>query len=232
MKTEKLFWGLGFILLAVVVLLDALGVTAPLVSAVGELSLISLVLGLLLLSYTITRLTKGKIAEIFLPLALFFMLFEKNVARLCGLESPDILHNGLVLGCAVLLSIGFSILLPQTGGHVRILKSGKDLPGGANLSAAACYIDAADFVEERMENNLGSLVIHFVNAEAYKGGGVLYVDNNLGSTVVNVPAGWQYVRSIDNTLGAVTARQEGNPSGPLLTIRGDNNLGSITIRVV
>ena len=34
MKTEKIFWGLGFILLAVALLLNALGVMAPFTSEI------------------------------------------------------------------------------------------------------------------------------------------------------------------------------------------------------
>ena len=51
MKTQKLFWGLGFLLAATLIILDVVGVIPTLLSALGEVSVFSLILGLLLLSY-------------------------------------------------------------------------------------------------------------------------------------------------------------------------------------
>ena len=42
MKFNKIFWGLGFIFLAVALLLNALGVIAPFTSAIGDVSFITL----------------------------------------------------------------------------------------------------------------------------------------------------------------------------------------------
>ncbi len=244
MKTVRLFWGIGFILLAVVFLLDAMGVLAPITGLVGELSLFTILLGLFILSFTVSRLLKGKIAEIFVPLSILFMLFEKNIAQLLGREDPNLLHNGVVFGCAVLLSIGVSILFSGTGGVIAV-KTGKSKKGDGNtisgttrgnsknhLSAGTVYIDAATFQREHMENDLGSLTVRFENAEAYPGGGILYVENNLGSTVIEVPAAWHFQQNIETTLGAVSGgRNGGTPGGPLLTIQGENNLGSVSIRL-
>ena len=70
MKTSKLFWGIGLILLAVLLLLDAVGVIAPLFAAVGGLSVWQLIGGLLLLCFVVTRLVKRRPVEVFVPLAL------------------------------------------------------------------------------------------------------------------------------------------------------------------
>ena len=234
MKMVKIFWGVGFILFAVVLILDAVGVMAPIMSTVGEISLLTALLALLFLSYAISRLFKGKIGEIFIPLAFVFVLFEKNIAFVCGLEGSNIINNGVVFGCAALLWIGFSILFSgkkhnKNHGHF----SGKRTRGGVNLAAAVNYIDASTFREEWVENNLGALSIYFENADKYEGGGILYVDNNLGATEINVPSSWRYSQSIDNSLGSVSAPLEGgDPEGPLLIIKGDNNLGAISIDFV
>ncbi len=234
MKMGKIFWGVGFILFAVVLILDALGIMTPLMSSVGEISLITLLGALLLISYAVSRLINGRIGEIFVPLAFIFMLFEKNIAFLCGLEDPNIINNWLVFGCAVLLWIGCSILF---SGHKyrsrHAHRSKKRTRGGVNLAAAVNYIDASTFHEEWVENNLGALSIYFENADKYEGGGTLYIDNNLGATEINVPSSWRYAQSIDNSLGSVTTPLEcGDPDGPLLIIKGDNNLGAVSIEFV
>ena len=119
MKTWKVFWGIGFILVAVALVLDAVGVLAPIASAIGPISILACAAALLLLSYIIAQLSKGKFGEIFIPLALIFMLFERNVAFVLGLESEDIINNWLLLGCAAMLWIGFAILLSGSKGKRR-----------------------------------------------------------------------------------------------------------------
>lgn len=232
MKTGKIFWGVGFILVAVALILDALGVLAPFTSVVGDISLLAILAALLLLSYTISKLCHGRVGEIFIPLALIFMLFEKNIAMICGLNDTNIINNWLLIGCAALLWIGFSILFPghrhkhRKNGHIRV-------KSGSNLTSGVTYIDASRFDEEYVENNLGSLVVRFENVNEYKGCGVLYVDNNLGSTVIEVPSSWRFAVSIDNSLGSVSAPSDaGDEDAPLLLIKGDNNLGSVSVKFV
>lgn len=232
MKTGKIFWGVGLILVAVALILDALGVLAPITSVVGDISLLAVLAALLLLSYAISKLCSGKVGEIFIPLSLIFMLFEKNIAILCGLNDTNIINNGLLIGCAALLWIGFSILFSGHR-HERVENGNVRVKSGSNLTSSVTYIDAASFGEESVENNLGSLVVRFENVDEYKGGGVLDVDNNLGSTVIEVPSSWRFVVNIDNGLGSVSAPSEaGDADAPLLLIKGDNNLGSVSIRFV
>ena len=79
MKTWKLFWGLGFILAALLIILDSLGVIAPFTEAVGGVSVGAIIIGIFLISFVISRISKGKICEIFFPLAILFLIFEKNM---------------------------------------------------------------------------------------------------------------------------------------------------------
>ena len=65
-------------------------------------------------------------------------------------------------------------------------------------------------------------------ADKYEGGGVLEIDNNLGSMDIHVPADWHIIMQVDNSLGA-TSEPDDIGNGPTLTIRGDNNLGSVSV---
>lgn len=233
MKTGKIFWGVGFILLAVIFILDALGVMTPLASTIGDISLLSVLIALFLLSYTVVRLTKGKIAEIFVPLAFIFMLFEKNVATICGLEDSNIINNWLLFGCGILLWIGFTILFSGAKKRSIEIKTHGGNKSSSNISSSVKYIDASSFKEEWVENNLGGLSVYFENADKYEGGATLYVENSLGATVINVPSGWRYDETIENSLGCINfTNGKGGPNGPLLIIKGENNLGSISIKLV
>lgn len=233
-KAWKIFWGLAFILLAVLLILRAFGIKVSFESYVGEISAFAVIAGLALLAYAISKLVKGKIGEIFIPLAFIFMIFEKNIAFYFGL-AENFVNNWLIFLCAILFNIGFSMIFHSHRSHHGFdgkkhkLKS-KSQKG--SIGSSVMYIDCTDFVEEYVENNLGSTVVNFENTEIYTGGGVLYIDNNLGSIVIRVPEGWRVKERIDNNLGSVV-NHIGNNSpeeAPTITVFGDNNLGSVVIK--
>lgn len=230
MKTQKLFWGLGFLLAATLIILDVVGVIPTLLSAAGEVSVFSLILGLLLLSYALARLFKGKISAIFFPLAFIFMLFEKNIAVLCGLEGDNIVNNWLVLLVALLLHVGVTILLPSRRmgrWHRRHTVHRENA-----LSSSTVYVNCNDFTPNTVSNKLGECTVHFQNVDSYRGGQTLTVSNDLGSMTINVPASWMVITDIDNSLGALDTPAQADNGGPILYIKGDNNLGSLDINLV
>ena len=231
MKTHKLFWGLGFLLAAALIILDVVGVIPTLLSAVGEVSVFSLILGLLLLSYALARLFRGKVSAIFFPLAFIFLLFEKNVAVLCGLETENIVNNWLVLLIALLLHVGVAILLPFRRirrGHRRYAVSCEE----SMLGSSTVYVNCDDFTPSIVSNMLGECTVHFQNVDSYQGGQTLTVSNDLGSMTINVPVTWTLVTDIDNSLGSLDTPAQTDNGGPILYIKGDNNLGSIDINLV
>ena len=230
MKTQKLFWGLGLLLAAALIILDVVGVIPTLLSAVGDVSIFTLILGLLLLSYTLLRLFKGRISAIFFPLAFIFMLFEKNVAFLCGLEDSNIVNNWLVLLIALLLHLGFAILLPSRGMRRRkryAVSCEENL-----LSSSTVYVNCTDFTPNIISNKLGECTVHFQNVDQYKGGQALTVSNSLGSMTINVPVTWTLVTDVDNNMGSIDTPMYSDNGGPILYIKGENNLGNLEIHFV
>ena len=237
MNFRKIIAGLGLILAAVLLVLDALGIIAPIVSVVGEITLFEIVGGLIIIALIIERLIRGKIPSIFLLLAFLFMIFEENIAFVCGLENDNIINNWLVLLVALLLAVGFSILFPSRkrkksrvshGGTIEI--NGKRAE--SNLGSSTIYIDCENFTPSSIENSLGSCSVYFENVESYKGGETLRVENNLGSMVINVPEDWIVKSNSENNLGGTHADNSEDKVGPILHIHGENNLGSLTIRYV
>lgn len=234
MKTWKIFWGIGLILAAAVLLLDAFGVITPFLDVVGGISAIQIVGALLLLSFIISRIIKLKFAEIFVPLALIFMIFEKNIAFYLGLESDNIINNGLLIGCAILLAIGVGILTPKR--KREKVFSFKSSSGSKHYEreggSATTYFDCKDFVEENISNRLGETVVHFENEDEYTGGGVLNVDNKLGETVIYVSSRWNVRINVVSHLGTTEQVGHGDKDGPTLTINGNNALGEVLIKFV
>ena len=225
MKKNKIFWGVILIAAAVLLLLDALEVTLPLANALGDVSIFSIVFGVLILCFIGSKLIRGEFHEIFLPLALLFAIFEKNIAYLLHREDPNLIQNGILFLVAVLLTIGVSRL---TTGRKGIFRTNVKRGGRSTV-----YVDCANFVTEEIENNMGSCNVHFTNAEAYTGGGVLEVENNMGSMVIHVPSTWHVVSAIENNMGSASIpAHEASGDGPTLTITGENNMGSLRVEYV
>ena len=239
MKTGKIFWGLALILLAVLLLLDAFNVLAPLTSVIGKISVWEIVFGLILLSFVVSRICKGKWSEIFVPLAFIFMLFEENISILCNAVTPNIINNWILFLVAILLSAGVHILLHAKENHfVKVnvidekIQDKKRKHAGGSLGHSTVYIDSENMIPNHVENNLGSCSIYFENPEAYKGEGTLHVENNLGSMKIHVPSAWCAKVNVANTLGGLTIDENHNETGPVLYICGENDLGSVSVYYV
>ncbi|MBQ8383120.1 MAG: hypothetical protein IJX47_07955 [Clostridia bacterium] len=225
MKVWKITVALFCILFAVFGLLEAVGVTPPVESVVGELSFWRIVCALFLVALVIKYLCQLRVCKTLFCLSLLFMTVESNIAYLCGATSENLINNWLLLLYTILICIGLSLILPKRKGKWTVSTDHHE----NSLGSRTIYIDCTTFTDRYVENNLGSTVIHFENADTYTGGGFLNVENNLGSTVVKVPESWTVDCQIENNLGSVQNRAHGG-EGPTLTVRGENNLGSTVIQ--
>ncbi len=223
------------LVLAVKILLEELGVKAPFMTFVGELSLLTLILGVILIYRIVSSLIKGRVERVVFPLAFLFIIFEKNIAVLLGREESNIINNWTLIGCAFLLWLGMLILFGKKRGTSKN-SSGKRTVKNS-MGDRTVYIDSSDFFRVGLENSMGALTVNFENADQYTGGGELRIENNMGAAVVNVPSQWQYETNIENNLGVIkleNGKAEGYEAGkgPMLTVTGENNLGSVVIRFV
>ena len=233
MKGWKLFLGVGLILVAVFLILDALGVTAPLTELIGEVSAFALCAGLVLTVFAFTSLIRWEPLNVILSLALLFMIFEKNIAVLCGRAEEDLINNWMLLLIAFLLGTGIRMLFPKRKFHWSVrTEEREDTRESHSLGSSTVYVDSATMTPSNVENNIGSCKVYFENPEGYTGNGVLYVENNLGSLVICVPQSWDVRVDVENNLGSVKTPNETHDELPILTIKGENNLGEVTVKYV
>ena len=80
MKGFKIFLGLAFIAIAVLLILEAIGITVSITGVIGEISFWQIIGGIFFISGIIKLLASGEIWEIFVLLGLLFMIFERNIA--------------------------------------------------------------------------------------------------------------------------------------------------------
>ena len=222
---EHVFWGIVFLAAAVLIILYATGVN---LGVIGEIPVIDLILGVILLAWIIRCFVKVQIPGVFLPLGLLFCVFEKELAQWFHIGSNGkILNHWLVLLIIVLLTAGSALLLRPLRLKRKAAQAGRVNKG----SSSTMYIDCADFHSESIKNELGATSVWFSNKDSYQGGGTIYVHNELGSTVIHVPQEWRLQIKISKELGNVVVPDgPGNPEGKLLTIEGHCELGNITVR--
>ena len=230
MKSSKIFWGISFILAAVLLLLNAFGVISPFFDSIGGVSPAAIFFGFLLVVIIVSHLIQLRFGIIPIAAALLFIIFEKNIAIIAGFESTDIAHNGLVFLGGFMISVGLSILLPN---KIRFCKKskGKHYETG-NIGSTERYIDCSNFVEAFAYNKTGQYVIHFTNIEEFTSGATLNIKNNMGQTVIYVPSAWKTKITISNSLGAVGTEGECSEDGPVLNITGENHIGSVAIKYI
>ena len=240
MKIGKIFLGLALIAVAVLLILNALGVLSPISSMFGEITFWQIFGGVALLCLTVATLISGDIGNAVILLGFIFMIFERNIAFVFYKGgNGDIINNWLLFGCTLLLAAGFSLLKPKKWKKAKKIKTNNEnvtIEIKSNeMGSSEIFVDCAEFgtkfTEQKVHNRLGSLEVRFVNADRYEGGGTLNVINKLGDTEIYVPEGWTVKQSIDIALGSVEdgCTEALGDDAPVLNIVGTNSLGSIEI---
>lgn len=236
MKIKNVIIGLLIIAFAVFGILEVTGVLPPVESVIGEISYFRFICALIILIGIVKTFCDGQIYFGVFLLSFMFMVLESNIAFMCGLENKDIINNWLLLLFTVIICIGLRFIIPKKkkGFHISRTSDGINITSDKerkehSFSAANEYIDCSIFTERSFENNLGQTVIRFENVDEYIGEGRIYIENNLGNTVIYVPSDWRIVTEIENNLGSVKNSGNVNAHGPILHIIGENNLGAIEI---
>ncbi len=228
LSTNRVAFGLLFIACAVLIILDAVGISLGFLSGIPAWVLILTVLNLV---WLIDIILKLKLSEVFFPCAFIFMLLEKYIAKWCGLEKSNIINNWLVLLCALLLTVGAKCLTPKRKFTKHFSKAANHKTSRG--TASTIYVDCASDDEcIEIKNELGACNVYFSNAESYNGGMTLLIHNELGAMNINVPSEWNVVTNIENQLGAVTTPAENESTGKTLFINGLNELGAVNIKRV
>ncbi len=227
MKLWKIFTGVFLILFASFGLLDATGIISPIESAIGEITLTQIIVGLAVILSIIYSIIKSKIPSIVLLMTILFMIFERNIAVVFGLENHNIINNWLLALFALLLFIGVLLVIPK---KPFWYKAANHVSKGHRIGSNSVYIDSATFTDRNIENNMSSTVVKFENVDAYIGDGILHIENNMGTTVIYVPSDWKLDINIENNLGNVSNHVGAGGNGPCLKITGENNMGSIVLQ--
>ena len=235
MKRKNVLWGIGFILVAILLILHTFGVDFGLPI---NLPLWKIILSVVLIIFIIEQAIKLRFVNVFFPLIFIVMIFESEIALSLGIENGDLAPTWTFLLIALLLSIGFALLNKKTftftynkdnEKHVYTGEEAKEKFKEVLNNSSVYYIDCSEKFYKEIDTDLCKTEVFFTNAELYNGDGVIKVDNNLGKIIFHVPSNWIVDCSIDNSLGSVQSFKQNDTGEPVkkLKVTGSNNLGKI-----
>lgn len=236
MKNRKIFWGIFFIVMAVIVIVSRLDIL-PNVSVFTFLA--TVIFGWVV----IDGIRRRNFYEILFPIAFLCILYDEPL----GIE---LLTPWTVLAAALFLSIGLTLLLGDKKHHKHEIEFewnsnsngiGKDSEqcGGEsvrcenNFGAAIRYIHSDCFCKAHLENNFGTMTVYFDNAIIQGNIADVKVDNNFGEMILYLPKEWRIQNNLEHCFGGVN--EHGKPietSNATLCLHGDTSFGNVEIYYV
>ncbi|MBQ7647009.1 MAG: hypothetical protein IJS94_07055 [Clostridia bacterium] len=216
-KFRPVFWGAVLIIAAVMIILGQTGVIP--VSDTSWFAWWRIVLGALFGGWFIFELVQLNISSIFFPLAFAFMVFQAPLTKAVGKEGDTLISNWLVLLIALLLTIGFSMLMPSRNKTLNTTFGRKNV-----------YYDAGkDLRDACIHDSVGNIEVYITNRNAYDGFGVIRVADNVGRINIHIPPTWQVAVQAEGNLGEVEIPDQNFNASKGITLVVKDNMGRIRV---
>ena len=235
MKGKNLIWGIFLI-----------GAAAALILAqtdlLGSVSAFSIIIALLLMPVIITSIRHLNFSGIFIPLAFIAILFDDVL----GIEK---FTPWPVLGAAVLLSAGFSLLFPY---RYRITKSkwsagmedhpkwdsssvdGEVVDISTSFSGCTKYITSQTLKEVNIRSKCAGLEVYFDNADLAADKAVVNLDVTCGGVELYIPRSWCVISEADCVIGGVdtSGDKHADKDSKTLILRGRVRASGVDITYI
>ena len=237
-RIQKIFIGILLLVASVALIFYGMGYG----TSMFGMPIYKLLIGAAIVAWIIAKIFFGKSLRerfrIFFPLALLFMLLEKEIAVWCELPNDDFLNNWLVLFSALLATVAINFIIPKKKRADRFFKfrktdrlyNGFESVDNNSLSTNTVFIDAEQIKKSYVKNRLGETTVYYQNTYNLSSDEefLLDISNSMGETIVHVPADWMVTNKVRNSLGDVSVR-ESNGNGAKLTVTGNNLMGDTQI---
>ena len=232
MKMRKVLWGLLIIGAGLMLLLNALGVGE-------EYDVVRIIGSCILLGIAVTSVAKFEWILFFIPLAVIAYLWRIQL----GFADLNI---GLLLGAAVLLGIGLSIIVHKRNHfkHVDVkhdewgkteetLNENESVSVDASLGEHIKYIHAGNLKKAQIKSNFASVKVYFDQCQVSSEGLQIIVNSNFSETVLNVPKGWTFDNQVNCFAGAVTNVSDKTADGGIhVLLTGSVNFAELKVNYI
>ena len=231
MKKKNVLWGLVMVLLAVYMIISGLGYLPEVSFFTGIFTII--------FGYSVIRgVIKKSFFQTIMSLAILGCLYSRPL-------QIEAITPWILLGAAILLSIGLEILFKNRTVHVYA-RPGKVEFGAYKTSdfvdgdyvrcenqfgTTAKYVNSEHFAQADIENHFGSLNVYFDNAIMGNFSASVKVENNFGETNLYFPATWRIECRQNCAFGSVIMKGHGseNTDAPLVRLDAEANFGAVNV---
>lgn len=184
MKKERIFWGLFFILAAVLVILDRFSLFA-------DISIIRLLITIALALWLFRSIIRRSMTGILFSIALLLICYD-DVLPL------EPLTPATLLLAAALGSIGFYFLLPRRTAHGEqeradtIQESVNDtcVHLRTTMGSGIKYVSSDAFQRADIECSMGTMKVYFDNAHIARESAVIHISAMMCGIELYVPSTW------------------------------------------
>lgn len=230
MKRKEIFWGLLFILAAVLIILGQFGYF----EGIGTFELVLTVISA---GIIIKSIPSVNFWGILFPLALICIIYadEWNITKFTPWPA---------LVTALLLSIGLSMIFKRkniiwtchTGNtnsfSSNVVNENDDSVVKCSTSFGECikYVNSTNFEKAHIKCSFGEVKVYFDNALIPSGKADIYLDVSFGEALLYIPRTWNVVNDIHVFLGDMDNHNFNTGSdSPVVTIHGNVSFGDAKI---
>jgi len=224
------FWPVFLIASAVVLITSQLGLFSY------HLGIFSLLLTIVLVAALISSLRYLSMPGVVFALAFLAMIYAKPL----GITA---LVPWTILGAAVLLSIGLSMLIhpryqyhyhnhrhhhdnyAESTGTINDNQVNLDLTLGSSIR----YVHSEAFAAGNLNVSMGSAKVYFDDVTLQTNSATINLNVSLGSLELYLPKTWQLQNNLDANLGSVNVNGVPTSAGPVVILNGRVSLGELTI---
>lgn len=229
MKKSGLLWGILFILAAVLIILNQLGIFA-------NINMFEIVATVFLFGIIIKSIIKINFWGILFPLALIAIIFAEELSITKFVPWPALLT-------ALLLSIGLSLIFNRPKLGFIYTHSGDSFSSNVineqddsviycstNFGENIKYVNTANFEKANIRCSFGETKIYFDNAQIPSGNADINLEVSFGEAQLFIPKTWKVVNNIHVFLGDIKEMNRNMAEElPVVTLNGSVSLGDIKI---
>ena len=229
MKKERLFWGIFFIIGAVLLVISRLGILNTRISI--WMLLLSVIFAATLIKSAIHRSIPG----VLFSLAFLCIIYAEPL----GITA---LTPWTVLGAALLGSIGAALLYrPERSWHQHSTHfddsfsevetiEGDAMRMESSFGSSIKYINSEDFRGAGIHCSFGAMKVYFDHAQVPQGQAAVKLDVSFGGVELYIPRSWQVVNQLSAAFGGVDEKGRCQPDGTVsLVLNGKVSFSGVTI---
>lgn len=228
MKSKNIYWGLFFIIMAALIILNQIGL-------LGGINIFSLIISILMIPIIISSIKHTNFGGILFPLAIVAILYSKEL----GIEA---LTPWPILGVALFLSIGLSFIVPPKpyifqNHHHEFGENTEEHPEegviniSAKLAASIKYIDTENLKRVNVYCSCAGSKIYFDHAKMLENEVIVNMEINCSGVELYIPKTWNVEDRMTCVMGGIEekGRKETNGEEKKIILTGKSNLSGISI---